>query len=638
MADIAARQRQIIGSAAEWAADNLILGAGELALVRENDGKVRARVGDGAANFSAAPYLETGTSAVRYKGEVDPTAAPPAGAVAGDMYSASMDGVVAASWGPPAAGQAVVAGDFLVLDTAGAWHVQGGGVDLAGVVLEADLAAPGGAGMVGWQGGRTVAAKLADGAISVKDEGALGDGIADDFAAIIAARDKAIAAGTTLLFPEGDYAFSNALEFGFSNLHVTFAGTVTLRHTGAARAISFDGGATGGIYGVRFGWDNAPTIIGNAATTDQVYIRASHHMKMDVRLRDGLTGMRIEFSVLSHFRINLSGNEGAFPALRPVNGLIVDRRNTPEATTACRFDLIIEAVAGLGVDLVCAQHCDFWGSSEGNGNGGIRIAVDSVKNSFYSVFCEQNGTGPHWDIAGSYNIFMNCASGGTANSGLNTTTVSGTRNAFYRGLFSKVTETGYFNEWRQVQLTQRVTMNFDSIREKCYDEAFNPIPDAYPAPTKITPPLLGTWVAAPDVGGMAPPGYFIDAQGFVHLVGGCKNGTPGSVIFTLPAGFRPPANRWVPYAVVGSAGVGQLAIGPGGEIQHITGDVAGVSLDCISFYAAPGVWADPSIPAVRPVPVIPAPPAFNPATATPSQVRAMVSWIVDRVRGFTGPP
>ena len=58
-----------------------------------------------------------------------------------------------------------------------------------------------GAGLVGYMG-RTVSAKLTD-VVSVTDHGLVGDGVADDTAAFIAARDEALSAGKGLTCPPG---------------------------------------------------------------------------------------------------------------------------------------------------------------------------------------------------------------------------------------------------------------------------------------------------------------------------------------------------------------------------------------------------------------------------------------------------
>ena len=218
MADpIFARQRQIIGTADDWADNNLVLGAGELALVRENDGTVRARVGDGSVAFSGAPYLSTSVAAFHYQGNADPGAPPPAGANPGDIYSASPGGTVDASWGPLAAGTVVEEGDFLIMTDDGSWIVQPGGVDLSGLVAEADLAAPGGSAMVGFlQAGagavpRTAQAKMRD-FVNVRDFGALGGNAAADMAGFAAAFEHMRTTNIRhLVVPCAEYHFNDTL-------------------------------------------------------------------------------------------------------------------------------------------------------------------------------------------------------------------------------------------------------------------------------------------------------------------------------------------------------------------------------------------------------------------------------------------
>jgi hypothetical protein len=56
MADINARTRLLIGTTAEWAAADLVLGAGELVLERAG-GTVKMKAGDGAAHYSALPFV-----------------------------------------------------------------------------------------------------------------------------------------------------------------------------------------------------------------------------------------------------------------------------------------------------------------------------------------------------------------------------------------------------------------------------------------------------------------------------------------------------------------------------------------------------------------------------------------------------
>jgi hypothetical protein len=435
---------------------------------------------------------------------------------------------------------------------------------------------------------RTVEAKLRDGPISVKDFGATGDGTTPDYAAIEDALAAAKATGRGLLFPDGTYAFGTTLELGTSNLHIIFEGEVTLKHTGTGTAVSFDSGpcpSEDGETNIHFGWGNEPTLIGNAGTTDLIYVRGCHHMKLAARMRDCTTGFRCEFSVLSEFRLNGSLNEGGFPNQTPTNWVVVDKRGESEATTACRFHLILEGSISFGLVLVSSQHCNFWGTSEANDAGGVQMTGnENIKNIFDNFFCEQNGTGRHWEIAGNDNLFFNCSGGGPLNSGLNASLVSGIRNKFIRGYWHDLTVTGYYNDFDQVALSGTPTIAANNILTKCHNGGGTEIDDAYPAPIIVTPTLSGSWLAQ-NSGGQRAPGYYKDRYGVVHLVGAVKNGTSGTVIFTLPVGCRPGGTVWLNFYSPTAGTTGALAIAANGGVQHISGDTGTVTLDNVYFLA-----------------------------------------------------
>lgn len=184
MADTFARQRQLIGSPAEWQANNLIIGSGEIAI--ERDGATdKLKIGDGTRTFSALPYitsqvtidfaslaelragtvsnkaiapdvlaansattggganagklvvLGTGgkldpsliniTGGMNLKGNADVTATAPA-AVSGDYYFAQPGGVADASFAG-IAGDTINAGDVIIYDGAN-WHANAALADL----------------------------------------------------------------------------------------------------------------------------------------------------------------------------------------------------------------------------------------------------------------------------------------------------------------------------------------------------------------------------------------------------------------------------------------------------------------------------------------------------------------------------
>lgn len=100
------------------------------------------------------------------------------------------------------------------------------------------LAASTGTNLVGY-GTRTLAQKLSDIAVSVKDFGAVGDGITDDTAAIQAAIDS-LTAGGSCFFPRGTYLISDTITLGYVGegirLHgVALHGTVILQSNASAK-------------------------------------------------------------------------------------------------------------------------------------------------------------------------------------------------------------------------------------------------------------------------------------------------------------------------------------------------------------------------------------------------------------------
>lgn len=93
------------------------------------------------------------------------------------------------------------------------------------------------------------------------------------------------------------------------------------------------------------------------------------------------------------------------------------------------------------------------------------------------------------------------------------------------------------------------------------------------------PAFQNSWV---NVGGTEVPArYRKDAEGFVHIEMCVTAGTGGSVVFTLPVGYRPSHNLTVP-AVQGGASYAYVA--SSGGVQP--GTASGSSLNLIvSFYA-----------------------------------------------------
>lgn len=64
MADTFARMRQLIGSTADWAANNIVLASGEFGIEVVTSSDVRIKVGDGTSTFSALPYASSSSTTI----------------------------------------------------------------------------------------------------------------------------------------------------------------------------------------------------------------------------------------------------------------------------------------------------------------------------------------------------------------------------------------------------------------------------------------------------------------------------------------------------------------------------------------------------------------------------------------------
>ena len=95
----------------------------------------------------------------------------------------------------------------------------------------------------------------------------------------------------------------------------------------------------------------------------------------------------------------------------------------------------------------------------------------------------------------------------------------------------------------------------------------------------ITPTLLNSWVAS-DTG--RTPKYMKDSMGFVHICGAVKSGTLNTIVFGLPAGYRPSASRG--FALFSGTGGGGY-VDSSGNVIIVSGDVNGAYLDTIIFKA-----------------------------------------------------
>lgn len=114
--------------------------------------------------------------------------------------------------------------------------------------------------------------------------------------------------------------------------------------------------------------------------------------------------------------------------------------------------------------------------------------------------------------------------------------------------------------------------------------AFTPTGGFSDAPNQVTsiaPALLNSWVnfGAPT----KAAGYYQDANGITHLEGVIKSGTAtaNTVLFTLPAGYRPAARQI--FAVASNDLFGAVQVSVNGDVQILAGSNVYLALDTVAF-------------------------------------------------------
>ena len=139
---------------------------------------------------------------------------------------------------------------------------------------------------------------------------------------------------------------------------------------------------------------------------------------------------------------------------------------------------------------------------------------------------------------------------------------------------------------------EKTTSAFDGIQRRIDDmegaslDMRFPVPPApFVLPTEEdwnAPAFSGTW--SNFGGGYNPAGYFKDPWGVVHLRGLVKSTIMSTIIFNLPAGYRPAFTEKLPTSSNNAFGI--IEITNTGDVDSIVGVNLSVCLDGITFKAA----------------------------------------------------
>lgn len=273
-------------------------------------------------------------------------------------------------------------------------------------------------GAIAWKHGgtgavwRTLYARLMDLPVSVKDFGAVGDGVTDDTAAIQAARDFLASAPTRfkLIFPSGIYKYSVSPNWAIQDAVIEAQGEVRLRYTGTGNAVIIDSGGSGLTYNLQMG-----RFIVEAPSTAQngVFVRSVHHSRLGFNVRGAgsiSSGLLVSFAVCTEFEnyICSVNEEGWYLGARPGAGMTLQIRNPGETVSYCTFiNPIVEAPL-IGIELLGTLGNVFiGGASEGCPDYGVFAASSALYDRFYGTDFEVNGIADLY-ILGTGIEFLNC--------------------------------------------------------------------------------------------------------------------------------------------------------------------------------------------------------------------------------------
>ena len=469
-----------------------------------------------------------------------------------------------------------------------------------------------------------VEAKLAQ-YVSVKDFGAVGDGVADDTVAI---QDAIDAHRGKIYFPTGTYAISATIKLlpetillgegagayfagpGYNRLSV-LKPVVGFADADVIRADPAD--VSPGLvytYGIAIRdlmidciniKNDLKTIIklasaSNCETFDSVrIINNNNAVALDIGVSANVGAFESDgLSFNNIYCLQADAGHSYTTALLKLSACNeVSFRDSKfqrgaDPTTLSSISTLLSAVSGRAINGVTFDSCSFTGAevgiriqgnnADGQGPRWIRVQNCTFEGPKFPIYVSGTVTRPaQFNVFGTGNRMISVAAGGTgivldAYASNNqifaddfTTILLNTNsqgNLVYGG--NTVTDNGTNNA--------RININSGAVQvDRLYTEPFN-------APT-----LLNSWSNAVN---REAAGYLKDARGFVTLKGTCTGGSygtgSGQRLFNLPSGYRPFAA--VVYAAPAGGAFGQVIIDGNGDVFPAIGS-GDISIDGISFAA-----------------------------------------------------
>lgn len=388
---------------------------------------------------------------------------------------------------------------------------------------------------------RTAQDKMRD-VVSVKDFGALGNGVTDDTAAFTAA----IATGRAVFVPAGTYVAQITLNGGkvlYAEDHGT---TISYSGSGVALTVTNGGNRVSRINVVT----TAAAVAGvkiQGSSNFLEYVKVTGNPANGFWLYSSDTGLQTDWNTLHC----CGADTAVLPLLFQATGTGAVNSNTVSGDTSWRTS----AASGGSVCYL-----------NGGGNG-------TIGNNFFSGdFSNYGGVGsksfvldgPATSQTSFFGLIIDTAAnttGFTIGAGVGSTKIIG-------GTIQCA-----------VPVVQNNTSTMDQdvilISSKTFIRAID-------KPAWVSPTLQNGWV---NYGGNeATAQYWKDPCGTVHIKGFIKNGTTlsGTTIFQLPAGYRPTDNS--SFAQLSNGAFGAIGVALNGNVYVLVANATSLSINC-SFRA-----------------------------------------------------
>jgi hypothetical protein len=177
-------------------------------------------------------------------------------------------------------------------------------------------------------------------------------------------------------FPSGVYSYATAPNWALQDIRLTGEQGTILKHLGSANAVLIDALAAA-TQKFHVTMENF-RIVGNASTTNGIYIRATHHCYFrNIRIADvSAAGVQTVFTVESVFdNVVVHRNEQGLPSgnswnVTPVNGFVLDGDISGRSNANLLIQCGVNAVSGSGIKIMNGDSNVIIASpSEGNARG-----------------------------------------------------------------------------------------------------------------------------------------------------------------------------------------------------------------------------------------------------------------------------